>query len=117
MENAGGVRDEAIAECAAQVCRRESFEDLVGNAAGRHQRQLERFGIGDAGAVEIGGRLAGLFGQAANLVGGPMDEDDLNAQAAQQGQIQQEVAKIVVFHDRAIQSDDEDAVAKTGNVT
>ena len=74
----------------------------MGDAVGGGEGQLERGGVGDAGAVDVGGGHAGLLGQAADLVAGPVDERDADAQAAQQGDVEQQVAEVVAFDDGAV---------------
>ena len=75
---------------------RISCADPVGGGQG----QLQRGGVGDAGAVEVGRLPAGLLGEPADLVAGPVDQGDADAQAAQQGDVEQQVAEIVVLDDR-----------------
>lgn len=45
-----------------------------------------------------------------------MDDRHAYAQAAQQGNVQQQVAKIVVGNDGAVDCNREDAIAKLGNI-
>ena len=77
----------------------------------------KRGGVGDAGAVEVGRRLAGLLGQAADLMAGAVDQRDADAQAAQQGDVEQQIAEVLVLDDGAVQGDDEHPVAELRHVT
>ena len=45
-----------------------------------------------------------------------MDEDDADAQAAQQGDVHEQVAEVIVLDDGPVEGDDEDAVAEPGDV-
>ena len=49
-------------------------------------------------------------------MGGPVDQRDADAQAAQQGDVEEEVGEVVVLDDRAVDGDDEDPVAEPGHV-
>ena len=60
--------------------------------------------------------MSGLVGQAADLVAGPVDQGDADAQAAQQGDVEQQIAEVVVLDDGAVEGDDEDAVAEARHV-
>ena len=86
------------------------------DAVGGSQGELQRVGVGDAGAVEVGGRLSGLFGQAADLVAGAVDQGDADAQAAQQGDVEQQIAEVLVLDDGAVQGDDEDLIAEARHI-
>src|SRR5262245_39946824 len=48
---------------------------------------------------------------------GAMDQDDTDAEAMQQGNVQQQVRKIVVVHNRAVDRDDKQLIPKVGYVT
>ena len=108
--------DEGVAEGAAQVVGRQSFQHFVRDAVGGGQGELQRGVVGDAGAVEVGGRLAGLLGKAADLVAGAVDQGDADAQAAQQGDVEQQIAEVLVLDDGAVQRDDEHLVAEARHI-
>jgi hypothetical protein len=116
LEDAGGVGDHGVAAGAAQVVGGQPFEDLVGNAVGGGQGQLKGDRIGDAGAVEVGRRPSGLLGQAAHLVAGPVDQGHTDAQAAQQSDVQEQVAEVVVLDHSPVHGDDEHPVAEARHV-
>ena len=48
---------------------------------------------------------------------GPMHEHHADAQTAQQGDVQHEVAEVLVLDHDAVEGDDEDALAKAGHIT
>src|SRR5207302_1340495 len=106
-EDARRVGHQGVAAGAAQVGGGQPFEDLVRDAVGGGDGELERRGVGDAGAVEVGRGLAHLLGQAAELVAGPVNQGHLDAQAAQQGDVEQDVPQVVVGDDGAVEGDDE----------
>ena len=60
--------------------------------------------------------VAGLVGEAPNLKGGAVDQGDTNTQTPQEGNVQQEVAEVLVLHNRPVQGDDEDPVAEARDV-
>ena len=78
--------------------------------------QLQCRRIGDTGAIGIGNGFAELFGQLFNLLTGAMNDDNLNAQTSQHGDIQQQVVEVIVGDDGAVDGDDKDFVAKLRNV-
>jgi hypothetical protein len=111
LEDAGRMGDQGVGAGAAQIGSGQTFEDFMGDAVGGVEGKLECGVIGDAGAVEIAGGLAGLLGEAAHLVARPMHQGHLDAEAAQQGDVEQQVAEIVVLDDAAVESDDKGFVA------
>ena len=117
VQDAGRMGDQGIAVSRAEVGRRQPFEDFMRHPVGGVERQFQGGRVGDAGAVGIGRLLAGLGGEQADLMAGPMHQGDLDPQAAQQGNVQQEVGEIVVVHHGAVQGDDEDPVAEARHVT
>ncbi|MFO0824201.1 MAG: hypothetical protein U0792_13990 [Gemmataceae bacterium] len=78
---------------------------------------LQRVLIGDASAVQVGGHELDQFRGFANLVGRPVNQHHADAQAPQQGDIEEQIREVVVFNDCAIDSDDEHAVAKAWHIT
>ena len=95
--------DDGVADGAAQVGGRQTFEQIVGDAVGGVERELQRDRIGDAGAIEIGRRLPGLGREPLNLMRRAMYQSDADAQAAQEGQVKQQVAKILVLDHCSVQ--------------
>src|SRR5262249_7709253 len=81
------------------------------------ERKLKPLGIGNAGAVEIGRCLTGFLGKLADLLAGAMYQDDANAQAAQESDIQEEVAEIIAFDNAAVDRDDKYPVAILRHIT
>ena len=116
VQDADGVGDDGIGAGGAQVNGREAFEDLVRQAVGGGQGELERGFVGDAGAVEVGGGDALLGGQRSDLRGGAVDEHDADAQRAQHGDVHQDVGEVLVGDDRAVHVDDERLLAELGDV-
>ena len=55
LDDADGMRDDHVRAGGAQVVGRKALENLVGQPVGGRQGEIERGGIGDAGAVEIRG--------------------------------------------------------------
>ena len=83
LEDAGGMGDDGVGDGPAQVGRREAFQQFVRDAVGGQQGDAQRLVVGDAGAVEVGRRDVEGVGQPEDLMAGPVDQDDANAQAAQ----------------------------------
>ncbi len=116
VEDADGVGDDGVGAGGAQVIGRKAFEDFVRQAVGGGEGELERGGIGDAGAVEVGGRDLLLGGQRFDLRGGAVDEHDADVQRAQHGDVHQDVGEVLVGDDRAVHVDDERLLAELGDV-
>ena len=55
LDDAHGMGDDDVRVGGAEVVGRKTFENFVRQPVGGGQRELERRGVGDAGAVEIGG--------------------------------------------------------------
>ena len=53
-----GMGDDGVGAGGAQVVGGKALEDFVREAVGGRERELERRGVGDAGAVEVRGRDA-----------------------------------------------------------
>jgi hypothetical protein len=112
VQDAGRVRHQGVAGRAAQVVGGQAFQDLVRHAVGRGQGQLQGRLVRDAGAVDIGRRLSRLLGKPADLMPGPVYQRDRDPQAAQQGDVQEQIAEVALFDDRTVHGDYKDLVAK-----
>ena len=88
----------------------------MGDPIGPEECQFQGGGVRHAGAIRIRDRPAQFLGECGDLVAGAVDDDNLNAQAPQHGNIQQQIVKIVVSHHRAVDRDDEHLVAELRNV-
>ena len=88
----------------------------MGNARRGADGQIERGRVREAGPVGVGDRNAARDRQFANLVADAVHEDDLDAERAQHGDVDQNVAKIIVGHDRAVDRDDKNLPLKSGHV-
>ena len=73
-------------------------------------------GIGDTRAIEARDRLIQFLGKLFDLVSRAVNDDDVDVQSAQDRDVQQQAAKIVVGHNAAVDRDDEHAVAELGDV-
>ena len=106
-----------VAVSTAQVICGQAFKDFVRDAIGRTQSDFQRGGIGDSGPVRVGRDHPGLLRQPANLVSGPMHQRHRDAQAPQQGDIEQKIPEVVVLDNRPVDGDDKDLVAEARHVT
>ena len=94
----------------------EPFENKVGNPRGGADGEVERGGIGHAGAVGIGdGDLAG-GGEFDELFADAVDEHDLDAEAAEHGDVDEKVPEILVGDDGSVDGEDEDLTLETRDV-
>ena len=115
-QDAGGVGDDGVAHGPSQVGGGQPLEEFVRDVRGREEGELERRVVGDARAVEVAGGGARCLGEPADLVGRAVDEADADAQGAQQGDVEQEVAEVLALDDRAVERDDEEPVAEERDV-
>jgi len=115
-DDAEGMGDDGVGGGGAEIVGAEAFEDFVGETIGGGEGNLERGGIGDAGAVEIGRGDAAFGGEGGDLEGGAVDQDDPDVQRPQDGDVEEQVGKVVVGDDGSIDGDDEGLFAEPGDV-
>ena len=116
VEDARGKRDDGVRVDGAQVHGGEALHDLVRDARGRVQADGERVSVGDARAVGVGNHHAEFGGAAFDLVARAVDDDDLDVERTQDGDVEQDVAEILRLDDLAVDGDHESALAETGNI-
>ena len=87
------------------------------DARGRVQADGKGVPIGDARAVGVGHHGAEFGGAAFDLVARAVDEDDLDVERTQDGDVEQDVAEILRLDDLAVDGDHEDALAETREYT
>ena len=100
----------------AQVVRRKTLENLVGQSVGGSQRQIEGGGIGDAGAVEIRGLDLVVFSERPDLRRRAVDEHDADVQRPEERHVQHQRREVVVCDDGAVNRQDERLLAELRNV-
>ena len=83
---------------------------------GGGEGELQCVGIGDASAEQVGGLESLRFAQGFNLSGGAMDDDDADVQRAQDGDVEEEVGKVLVGDNRAVDGEDEHFFAEARDV-
>src|SRR5262245_23726087 len=88
----------------------------MGNTICRSERQLKGCRVGNAGSINVGWCMARLVGEPANLVAGPMNQRDAYAQATQQSDVEQQIAKILILDEGAVHRDDEHFAAILRNI-
>ena len=106
-DDSEGVGDDGVGGDGAEVVGGEALEDLVREPIGRGERDLQRAGVGDAGAVEVGGRDATLGRKRRHLARGAMHEHDADVQRPEDGDVEEKVGKVVVGDDGAVDGDHE----------
>ena len=110
------MRHDHVRAGGAKVVRRQTLENLVGEAVGRGQRQVERRRIGDTRPFEVGGQHLTFVGERSDLLRGPMDEHDAYVQRAEERDVEQQRGQAVVDDDAGIDREDEDLLAKLRDV-
>lgn len=116
LEDAHGVGDDRVGVGGAQVVRSEAFQNFVSEAIGRGESELQSGSIRDAGTVDVARSDSLFLGELANLGASAMDQNDADVQGAEDRDIEQEVRKIFLRNDSAIDAQHEDAVPKAGDV-
>ena len=101
------MRDDRIRAGGAQIVGGKSFKNFMRQPVRGGQREFQRVGIGDAGAVEIGRLEIAFLGERFDLRRGAVHEHHANVQRAQHRDIQQDVAEIFIGDDGAVHLNDE----------
>ena len=115
-EDAGGVGDDGVGVGGAQVYAGEALHDLVRDAGGGVERDLEGGVVGDAAAVGVGEGGVQEGGALLDLVARAVDDDDADVERAEDREVQQDVGEVVRVDDLAVERDDEGTVAETRDV-
>src|SRR5260221_9281157 len=116
LQDAQGMGGDAVSAGGAEIVSGKALQDFVGKPVGGGESKPQRVGIGNAGAVEVRRSELLFFSQGFDLGGSPVDNDLPNVQRAENGDIQEDVGKILVGDNRAIQADDEGLLAEARNV-
>ena len=109
-------RADGVGENGFQRILREPLENEMGDARAGADGEIERGGVGDAGAVVAGDRDVAERGELLELVADAVDEDDFDAEAAEDRDVDEEVVEILVGDDRAVDGDDENLTLETRDV-
>ena len=115
-KNSGRMGDDRVDVGRPQVHGGQTFHDLVGQANCRIDADPQRDLIGDARPVRVRQLDAALSGELDNLKARSMHENDLDAQRAQDRQVEQNVGKIVRSGNFPVEGNNEHALPETGNV-
>ena len=74
------MRDDRVGAGSAEVVGRKALEHLVRQAVRGREREFQSFGVGDAGAVEVGSLDLLLFCQGLDLRRSAVNERDPDVQ-------------------------------------
>ena len=77
---------------------------------------MQRWLIGEADAVGVGDPNSTGSGEGLDLAACAMHQDDFDTQGAEHGEIQQDVRKILRFHDLTIHRNHENTLPEKGDV-
>lgn len=116
VKDAERMRGDSVGADGAEIVRGKPFENFVCQAVGGGEREFERLAVGDAGAVEIGGLDLLLLGQRLDLRRRPVNDDHADAQRTEHGDIEQDVGKIFVGDDRAVDAENEGLFAEARDI-
>ena len=75
VDDAQGVGDDGIGAGGAQVVGGKALQDLMRQAVGRRQGELQSLRVRDSRAIQVGGLDFLLLGQRFDLTGGAVDDD------------------------------------------
>lgn len=116
LKDADGMGDDGVGAGGAQVLGGEPLEYFVAQAVGGLEGQMERWGVGDADPLGVGRGDAKLLAKLPDLRAGAVDQHHLDVQRPEDRDVGQDVAKILLGDDRAIDADDEDALPEARDV-
>jgi hypothetical protein len=83
------VSNDHVRRGGSKIVGRQALENLVGQAIGGRERQVERRGVGHAGPVEVRRLVGVLVRERPDLRRGAMDEHDTDVQRPEQRDVQQ----------------------------
>ena len=107
---------DGVRQCGLQAVLRQALDHEMGDAGGGADGEVEGGGVGHARALVVGDRdFAGLR-KLFDLVPDAVDHDDLDAQAAEHGEVDQDVGEVFVGDDDAVERDDKGLALKPGDV-
>ena len=115
--NAGGVGDDGIGDGGANIGFRQSVQPVMCQPVGSQDREVQRGRIGYAHAIQIGRGLTALSGEGLDAATGAVHDHDIDIEAAQDGDIHEQMPQGVGDHDGAIDIEHKQPVAKPGDVT
>ena len=116
LDDAEGHRADGVGEGGLQAVLRQALDHEVRHTGGSTDGEIEGGGIGHAGALDVRDRDLAGPGKFIDLVADAVDEDDLDAEAAEHGEVDQDVGEVLVGDDDAVQRDDKGLALKPGDV-
>ena len=116
VKDAQRVGDDGVGAGGAKVVGGKALEDLVRQAVGGSEGELERGFVSDPRTVEVGRSDALRLSQRADLRRCAVDQHDTYIQRAQHGNVHQQVGEVLVGDDRPVHADDERLLAESRDV-
>jgi hypothetical protein len=110
------MRNDGVGAGGAKIVGGKPFENFVRQPVRGGERKLERGRIGDARAVEIGGRDFLFLSQRLDLRRRAVNQHHADVQRAQHGDVEQDVGEVLVGDDGAVEREDEGLFAEARNV-
>jgi hypothetical protein len=104
--------DHGVRAGAPEVGGPEPLENLVGQAVGRGEGQVQGLGVGDPRTLEVRRLRRLLLRQGLDLGGRAVDEDGPDVQGPQHRDVGQDVGEVVVGHDRPVHRHHERLLSK-----
>ena len=115
-EDAAGVSDDGVGVSGAEVDGGEALHDFGHDIGGGFDANFQGGIVGDSGAIAIGEGDSAFGGELGDLESGAVDEDDLDAEGAEDGEVEEDIGKIGGADDFSIDGDDEDFVAEARDI-
>ena len=116
LEAADLSRADGVGNRAAEAGLGKVFEYRLRDERRSFTGERHRGGVDGAFALDVGEHDIMFAGEADELLADAVHKDDLDGQAAEDGDVGDDVREILVGHDRAIDRDDEHVVAEHGDI-
>src|SRR5262245_45602265 len=112
LDDANGMGDDGVGASRPQVVGGEAFQNLVREPVGCGERELQGVGVGNAGSIQVGRLELSFFSQGLDLGRCAVNEDDSYVERAQDGDVQQDIGKILAGNDGAIHAQEKSLFPK-----
>jgi hypothetical protein len=108
LDDADGHRAHRVGDGALQPVLSEALKDEMRHTGRGADGEVERGGVGHARAAGVGDGNTAHRSQLLDLLADAVDQHQLDAEAAEDRDVDEQVAEVLVGDDRAVEGDDKD---------